>query len=119
VLDRLEALLERTEALAERLAVAEERIVGLLAALDERERALAALAAGPPPPGSGAARPASQALRGLKRGMTTADAQRLAGRPLAVVDNGRGWTTWDYGDGRSITFDDRGRAQSLTGFGTP
>lgn len=119
VLDRLDEILDRLETLSERLAAAEERMAGLLTYLDERERSLAATQT--PPATAPAARPApaSQALRSLKRGMSVRDVERLAGRPLGVIDNGNGWATWDYGGGRAITFDNRGRAQSLTGFGTP
>jgi hypothetical protein len=120
VLDRLEEILERLETLSERLAAAEERMAGLMGYLDERERGLAAAAQmspAPLPPLRPA--PAAQALRSLKRGMSAGDVERLAGRPLGVIDSGNGWTTWDYGGGRVITFDARGRAQSLTGFGAP
>ena len=47
-----------------------------------------------------------------------ANLERLAGRPARIIDNANGWATWDYGEGRAITFDQRGRAQSLTGFAT-
>jgi hypothetical protein len=48
--------------------------------------------------------------------MSVADFERLAGSPVRVIDSGNGWTTWDYGGGRVVTFDNRGRAQSLNGF---
>jgi len=119
VLDRLGEILERLEALSERLTAAEERMAGLLDYLDQRERSYAAAQMTPAPPPALRPAPAAQALRSLKRGMSAGDVERLAGRPLGVIDNGNGWTTWDYGGGRVITFDDRGRAQSLTGFGAP
>jgi len=79
-----------------------------------RESLAAAQMSPAPPPGRPA--PAAQALRSLKRGMSVGDVERLAGRPDRVIDNGNGWATWDYGAGRVITFDNRGRATSLTGF---
>ena len=36
-----------------------------------------------------------------------------------VVPGGNGWSTWLYDDGRMISFDGRGRAQSLAGFPAP
>lgn len=114
VLDRLEEILERLEALSERLVAAEERMASVLGYLNERDFAAAQMspAAGPAPPSA----PAAQALRSLKRGMSAADFERLAGSPVRVIDSGNGWTTWDYGGGRVVTFDNRGRAQSLNGF---
>jgi hypothetical protein len=117
MLDRLDDILERLEALSERLAAAEERMAGLLAALDDRDRSAAAAQMTPAPLPPIRPAPAAQALRSLKRGMSSREVERLAGRPLGIIDDGNGWTTWDYGGGQVITFDNRGRAQSLTGFG--
>ena len=117
MLDRLDDILDRLEAISQQLAAAEERMANLLAQLDERQRGLAGPAA--PVAGAGARPLAAQALRSLKRGMSVAEVERLAGRPARVIDNGNGWATWDYGGGRVITFDNRGRAQSLSGFGNP
>ena len=117
VLDRLDEILERLETLSERLAAAEERMAGLLNYLDERERSYGAAQMSPAAPPPIRPAPAAQALRSLKRGMSIGDVERLAGRPLGVIDDGNGWTTWDYGGGRVITFDSRGRVQSLAGFG--
>jgi hypothetical protein len=117
ILDRLAEILQRLDTLSEQLAATEERMAGLLSYLDERERNLAAAQmtpAGPPPIRPA---PAAQSLRSLKRGMSSGDVERLAGRPLDVIDEGNGWTTWDYGGGRAVTFDNRGRVQSLTGWG--
>ena len=55
----------------------------------------------------------------MKRGMSANDVRRLIGDPQIVEPAGNGWTTWSYGYGRSVSFDDRGRAQSLTGFPNP
>jgi len=119
VLDRLEQILERLDTLSERLAAAEERMAGLLAYLDERERGVAAAQMTPAEPPAMRPPLAAQALRSLKRGMSSRDVERLAGRPVGMIDDGNGWTTWDYGGGRAITFDNRGRVQSLTGFASP
>lgn len=118
MLDRLDDILDRLEAISQQLAATEERVAGLLAQLDERQRGFAA--AQPPPATPPVVRPpAAQALRSLKRGMSVAEVERLAGRPFRVIDNGNGWATWDYGGGRAITFDNRGRVQSLSGFAAP
>ena len=126
-MERMADVLERVEALAERLAAVQERLDALLAQLEQRAAALAAAPAGPAeaasPTGFGEPqpRPAFEALRTVKRGMSRADVERLVGPPLSVEQSGgaRGWTTWYYGFGRSITFDGRGRAQSLVGFPAP
>jgi hypothetical protein len=117
MLDRLDDILDRLEVISQQLAAAEERMAGLLAQLDERQRSLAA--AQEPPAAGPVARPAAQALRSLKRGMSVVEVERLAGRPVRVIDNGNGWATWDYGGGRAISFDNRGRVQSLSGFAAP
>jgi len=115
ILSRLDEILDRLDSLEDRLIATEQRMAGLLAYLDQREQSLAAAQMSPaPPPGRPA--PVAQALRSLKRGMSVGDVERLAGRPDRIIDNGNGWTTWDYGAGRVITFDNRGRAASLTGF---
>ena len=59
------------------------------------------------------------ASRSVKRGMSANDVRRLVGDPQIIEPSGNGWTTWSYGYGRSVSFDDRGRAQSLTGFPNP
>src|SRR5207302_1195985 len=81
--------------------------------LEQREAAAAAAAAvqasqAPPAPasyGEPQPRPAYEALRTVKRGMSATDVRRLVGDPTSVESSGGGWTTWYYGYGRSITFD--------------
>jgi len=128
ILERLGDVLTRIEELTERMVATQERMETMLAQMDQQGVALAtALAnvqAGPPPPpapsyGEPQPRPAFEALRTIKRGMSRNDVQRLVGQPLSVEGGGRGWSTWNYGYGRSITFDGRGRAQSLVGFPAP
>ena len=117
---RLADVLTRIEDLTERLAGVEERLDALLAQMEQRSEALAAAEASqaPPPPASEAPPPpAYQALRSVKRGMSRADVQRLAGPPQYAESNGGGWTTWYWSDGRSVSFDGRGRVQALNGFG--
>jgi len=116
IISRLDEILDRLDALEDRLVATEQRMASLLAYLDQREQSFAAAQMSPVPPSPGRPAPAAQALRSLKRGMSAGDVERLAGRPDRVIDNGNGWTTWDYGAGRAITFDNRGRATSLTGF---
>ena len=118
---RLADVLTRIEDLTERLAGVEERMDALLAQMEQRNAALAAAESSqaPPPPAAGQAPPpVYQALRSVKRGMSLADVQRLAGPPQYAQSNGGGWTTWYYDDGRSVSFDARGRVQALTGFST-
>jgi len=118
---RLADVLTRIEDLTERLAGVEERMDALLAQMEQRNAALAAAESsqGPPPAAAGEAPPpAYQALRSVKRGMSIADVQRLAGPPQYAQSNGGGWTTWYYADGRTVSFDARGRVQALSGFTT-
>ena len=111
VLDRLESMQARLEQLA--------------LGLDQRADQLAAIEAAaqqppPEPPSDGPPpRPGYEKLRTIKRGMTPAEVSRLAGDPTAVESSGNGTTIWYYDYGRSITFDQRGRATSLVGFPAP
>ena len=123
VMERLADVLARVEDLTERLADVEQRMENLLAQLEQREGALAAVqspAPGPAPSyGEPQPRPAFEALRTIKRGMSRSDVERLVGQPQYVENGGNGWTTWYYGYGRSVSFDGRGRAQALVGFPGP
>ncbi len=124
VLDRLDALLDRVEQFTERLAEMQERMEIAVAQLEERSQALMIAAATPPPAPEPAPpayagpdpRPGWEAMRSVKRGMSALEVRRLMGEPQGVVPGGNGWTTWLYDSGRSISFDGRGRAQSLSGF---
>jgi len=121
ILDRLDALLDRVEALTERMVAMQERMETVVAQLDERSQALMMAAANvppppPPPPYTGPEqRPGWEAMRSIKRGMAASEVRRLMGDPMRVIPGGNGWTTWLYDDGRSISFDGRGRAQSIAG----
>ncbi len=103
----------------------EERVETLLAQLEQTQAALAAAQAEQAPPaaapsnGEPQPRPAYERLRTVKRGMSRAEVQRLVGEPTYVENGSGGWTTWYYGYGRSVSFDRRGRAQSLVGFPGP
>src|SRR5262245_1225882 len=127
VFERMGAVLARVEELTERLATMQERMDTLLAQIEQRSAALAAAQAaaqpGPPPPqpsyGEPQPRPGYEALRTIKRGMSRADVQRLAGQPLTIEGGSGGWSTWYYGYGRSVSFDGRGRVQGLSGFPSP
>src|SRR5215467_13601846 len=123
-IERLGDVLGRIEELTERMVATQERVEQLLAQIESTQAALAAAQAAqaippaPPSYGEPQPRPAYEQLRTVKRGMSRADVERLIGEPV-YVDNGTGgWTTWYYGYGRSISFDTRGRAQSLSGFPT-
>jgi len=122
VLDRLDALLDRVEGLTERMVAMQERLETVVAALDERTQALMIAAANPPlAPGPPVyvgpePRPEWESMRSIKRGMAAGEVRRLMGDPVRVIPGGNGWSTWLYDDGRSVSFDGRGRAQSLAGF---
>src|SRR5262249_49456131 len=64
-------------------------------------------------------RPGWESMRSIKRGMSAGDVRRLMGDPQNVVPGGNGWSTWLYDDGRMISFDGRGRAQSPAGVPAP
>jgi uncharacterized protein YhaN len=126
-LDRFEQMLARVEALIERLAETQDRMDTALAALEERSEALMVAAAnptvvqvpaaaGPATPAGPEPRPGWEVMRSVKRGMSAGDVRRLMGDPLNVIPGGNGWSTWLYDGGRSVSFDGRGRAQSLAGF---
>jgi hypothetical protein len=125
VLDRLDTIVDRLDQLTDRLESMQARLEQLALGLDQRADQLAALEAAaqqpPPEPPSGGPppRPGYEKLRTIKRGMTPAEVSRLAGDPAAVESSGNGTTIWYYDYGRSITFDERGRATSLVGFPAP
>jgi hypothetical protein len=126
VMERLADVLERIEALTERMADVQERMDTLLAQLEQREAELAAAPPAPaapsaPPPtvpsyGEPQPRPGFEALRSVKRGMSRADVERLVGQPQYVESGNRGWVTWYYGYGRSVSFNPRGRVEAFVGF---
>jgi len=124
LLQRLDEVLERVATLDDRVISLEGRLDVVLSQLEQQSNQLAALDVEPPAPeqptwGEPQPRPAYEALRSLKRGMSTAQVERLVGPPMRVQSSGGGWTIWDYGYGRSISFDERGRAASLVGFPKP
>ncbi len=128
VVERLDAILDRIVDLTERIEATQSRLEQLATVLDQRAVQLAELGAAqsaqppaPPEPSYGEpqARPGYEAMRTLKRGMTTDEVARLVGRPLSVENSASGVIVWDYGYGRSIAFDRRGRATSLVGFPAP
>jgi hypothetical protein len=124
VLQRLDAVLDRVEALTERLVELQGNMQSLMAQMEATNQALMVLATPPPaPPPEGPAgpepRPGWESMRSVKRGMSAGDVRRLMGDPQNVVPGGNGWSTWLYDDGRMISFDGRGRAQSLAGFPGP
>ncbi|MGH7895303.1 MAG: hypothetical protein ACREQL_11590 [Candidatus Binatia bacterium] len=128
VTERLDAILERIEDLTARLESTQARLEQLAIVLDQRATQLAdlqALQAAPPPPapepsyGEAQPRPAYEALRTVKRGMMSTEVARLVGQPVTIESGASGVVVWDYGYGRTITFDRRGRATSLSGFPAP
>jgi hypothetical protein len=115
VLRRLTGIEASLQQLADRLEL-------VLIALSEQQQAQAPqpeasvvvpgrMPAVPAPPRAG-----YETLRSIKRGMSATDVERLAGTPIFVDTNTEGGETWYYGAGRSITFNARGRVESLTGF---
>jgi hypothetical protein len=120
--ERLADVLERVEDLTERMAAAQERMETLLAQLEQRDAALAAAQASQPAPppessyGEPQPRPAYEALRRVKRGMTRSEVERLVGQPQYVENSTGGWATWYYGYGRSVSFNSRGRVEGYVGW---
>jgi hypothetical protein len=124
ILQRLDNVLDRVEMLTERLVELQGNMQTLMAQMQANNQALMVLATPPPaPPPAGPAgpepRPSWETMRSVKRGMSAGDVRRLMGEPQNVVPGGNGWSTWLYDDGRMISFDGRGRAQSLAGFPGP
>ncbi|MCW5890627.1 MAG: hypothetical protein KIT14_08750 [bacterium] len=126
MLERIDAVLTNLTDLTERMLQTQERMEQLLLALEQRQAAMAAAsfpgpAEPPPAPTYGAPlpRPAFEALRTVKRGMSKQEVLRLIGPPQVEEPAPNGWVIWHYGFGRDISFDARGRAQSLAGFPQP
>jgi hypothetical protein len=124
LVERLGDVLDRLDELTSRMLETQERMDAVLASLEQRTAALAAaMQPGPVAPaptfGEPQPRPAYESLRTLKRGMSAQDVRRLAGDPLTVTPTPNGGAVWDYGYGRSISFDGRGRAVALVGFPAP
>jgi hypothetical protein len=127
VVARLGTVLDQIVALTERMAATQERMDTLLAQIEQRNAILAAqqqqqaAAASTPVQnwGEPAPRPAYEALRTIKRGMTPDQVVRLIGQPNYTEYGSGGWTTWYYAFGRSVSFDTRGRVQSFSGFPNP
>ncbi|MFN8545373.1 MAG: hypothetical protein U0807_14360 [Candidatus Binatia bacterium] len=120
--DRMTGVLEQLVTLTERMAATQERMEMVLAQMEQRQSLLASAQPAPPAPpawGEPQPRPAYEALRTVKRGMSPADVERLIGQPESIQYGAGGWVTWSYGFGRSISFDARGRAQSMVGFPAP
>jgi hypothetical protein len=125
LVERLGDVLDRLADVADRMAATQERLEAMMTSLEQQQAALAAAIPAPvpatPAPGFGAPqpRPGYEALRTLKRGMSANEVSRLAGQPLAVIPMPNGGATWDYGYGRSVSFDGRGRVVALVGFPAP
>jgi hypothetical protein len=126
LLERVENVLSNLEELSERMLQTQERMEQLMLALEQRQAAMAAASFPTPAPippgptyGEPQPRPAFEAMRTVKRGMTRQQVARLIGEPEVEEPAPNGWITWHYGFGRSISFDPRGRAQSLIGFPNP
>jgi O6-methylguanine-DNA--protein-cysteine methyltransferase len=128
IVDRLDDIIDRLDAMAARMEETQAQLAQVAAALAQQSEQLAALqaTASTPPPqpmtptyGEPQARPAWEALRTIKRGMTSDEIARLVGSPTAIESNSTGGYIWDYGYGRSVTFDRRNRATALVGFPPP
>ena len=130
--DRMEDILDRLDAMIDRLDTVQARLEQMNVTLEQQSQQIAQIAAiqaeavgqsfeTPPQPSYGEAqpRPAYEALRSLKRGMTSDEVSRLVGNPVSSEVLPGGNTVWDYGYGRTITFDGRGRTTSLSGFPSP
>jgi hypothetical protein len=129
LVDRMDEMLDRLDTLATEMAQTQAALQQVAAALDQQSQQLGAIAAaanappppGPPPPswGEPQPRPAYETLRTVKRGMTSDEVARLVGTPNLMESNSTGGYIWDYGYGRTITFDARNRAVGLSGFPPP
>jgi hypothetical protein len=128
LLDRIDAMIDRLDELITRMAASQTQLEQVAVGLAEQSAQIAALqaaASAPPPPppvpsyGEPQPRPAYEALRTIKRGMTSDEVARLVGEPIYTVSDSSGGYVWDYGYGRTITFDRRGRATALVGFPAP
>lgn len=130
VVDRLDQILDRLDDMVDRLDASQQQLAQLNALLAQQSQQIAALEAaagaaqsvepGPQPSwGEPQPRPGYEALRTVKRGMTSQEVQRLVGQPNYVETTGNGGAIWDYGYGRTITFDQRNRATGLVGFPAP
>jgi hypothetical protein len=124
IVDRLDAIIDRLDELTQRFVDAQSRLEQLALVLDERAAQMAQTLQPPPAPpppsyGEPQPRPAYEALRTIKRGMTADQVARLIGQPLAVAPDANGGGIWDYGGGRMITFDPRGHVTAFSGFPPP
>jgi hypothetical protein len=129
LIDRLDEVLDRLDELTERMADSQTRLEQVAQALAVQSQQLAALQAAfdvapaspvPEPSwGEPQPRPAFEALRTIKRGMSAEEIQRLIGTPNAIDSNANGGFIWDYGYGRTVTFNRRGKAESMIGFPAP
>jgi hypothetical protein len=129
LVDRLDDIIDRLDTLAAQMAqtqVALQQVAVALAQQNEQLGVIAAAANAPPPPeppppsyGEPQPRPAYETLRTVKRGMTSDEVARLVGTPNAMESNSSGGYIWDYGYGRTVTFDRRNRAVGLSGFPAP
>ena len=127
MMDRMSDILERLEDLIVRIETTQTRLEQVSTALAQQAEQLAdlqAIASEPPPVeepptyGDPAPRPRYEALRTIKRGMTSNEVARLVGQPLESEVAVNGGYVWYYGYGRSVTFDRRNRAIALVGFPT-
>ncbi len=127
--DRMDELIDRLDDLAGRMDQTQQQLGQLATAIAQQSEQLAAIAAAanapppPPPPepsyGEPQPRPGYEALRSIKRGMTSADVARLVGQPNVMQSNSAGGYIWDYGYGRTVTFDQRSRVVGSSGFPAP
>lgn len=125
VMDRMGEILDRLEDLVVRIETTQTRLEQISTALAQQAEQLAAIqaAANEPPPveepptyGEPAPRPRYEALRTIKRGMTSNEVARLVGEPVESERAVNGGYVWYYGYGRSVTFNRRNRAIALVGF---
>ena len=129
--DRMEDVLDRLDAMIDRLDTMQARLDQMNVTLEQQSPQISQIAAiqaeavgqsfetPQPSYGEPQPRPAYEAMRTLKRGMSSDEVARLVGNPVSSEVLPGGNTVWDYGYGRTITFDARGRTTSLSGFPAP
>jgi hypothetical protein len=112
LLQRLTTIESNLEALADRL----DLILAAIERQGEAESPAVYLLPGRLPETEAPPRPAYEALRRIKQGMTSTQVEDLMGPPVYVDPNTEGGEIWYYGGGRMVTFGRRGRVQAMAGF---
>lgn len=112
VLERLTGIESKLETIANHL----EQLIAALEQQPEPERPAVRPLPGQIPLVEPPPRPAYQTLRGLKRGMLAAQVEKLVGAPAYIDTTSEGGEIWYYGGERTVSFNNRGRLEAMSGF---